>query len=199
VSRQQKAVLFFGTNGTGKTTKMLLGAASFLKSNPHKRILALLPDDGERKFDIFREVRPNINDLREFEGLGKIYCEDRKVLKLIYKTYTERDKPPFSGLMIFDDPGVILNRRPEEALLLLRRRRQMNADMFWNFHGLHTDMPRAFFTYTTDIVLHRTQDDHHDTLNKLPENKQAAFEQMYRRVQKISEQDKYYAEQLRLG
>lgn len=199
-SRQQEMALFFGTNGTGKTTLMMGAAANYLQANAakEKRVLFCVPDDSERKFDNIEEITSEPESLYEFDGAKKILCEDRKVFTDIYKAYTAKGKPSFNGLMIFDDIGVILNRRPEEALIMLKRRRQMNADMFFNFHGLHTDMPRSFFTYATRIVLLKTGDDYEDTMKKLPPIKRIEFEEMYKRVERSSIENPYYFEELKL-
>jgi len=198
--RQQKMVLFFGTNGTGKTTKMLSLGLDYLQANykTDKRVLCILPDDGERKYDVIKEIMPVKEDLQNFKGIAKVIAEDRKVFETVLKSYTDKGQQRFNGLCIFDDLGVILNRRPEEALNLLRRRRQANMDMFWNFHGLTTDMPRSFFAYATDIVLFKTGDNHEDTMYKLPANKQKEFEDMFFRIEEKTKENPFYCEQLKL-
>ena len=198
--RQQRSVVFFGTNGTGKTTQMLSMGIDYMKKNARfgKRLLCCLPDDGERKYDVVEEIPLEEHSLHNFKGIAKVFVEDKNAFQLIYKSYTAKGKPSFNGLAIFDDLGVVLNRRPEEAINMLRRRRQMNMDMFWNFHGLTTDMPRSFFGFITDIILFKTTDDHSDTLEKLPSDKRELFEEVYYRVQEKTKDNPFYFERIKL-
>lgn len=198
--RQQRNIVLFGTNGTGKTTVMLNTAIEYLQRNykSGKRVLCCLPDDGERKYDSIKEITLEEHSLNNFTGIKKVFIEDKSDFEMIYKTYTAKTSLGFNGLCVFDDLGVLLNRRPEEVLKMLRRRRQMNMDMLWNFHGLTTDMPRSFWGFLTDIVLFKTGDEHTDTMEKLPFDNRKDFEQMYFRVEKEAKINPYYYERLKL-
>ena len=198
--RQQRCVVFFGTNGTGKTTQMLTMGLEYMKYNARfgKRMLCCLPDDAETKYDVVQEIPLERQSLQSFKGIAKVFIENKNDFQFIYKTYTEKNQPTFNGLIIFDDIGVVLSRRPEEVLNMLRRRRQMNMDMFWNFHGLTTDMPRSFFSFITDIVLFKTGDDHEDTRDKLPADKRELFEEVYFRVEEKSKENPFYFERIKL-
>lgn len=198
--RQQRNIVLFGTNGTGKTTVMLNTAIEYLERNYRtgKRVLCCLPDDGERKYDVIKEITLEEHSLNNFSGIKKVFIEDKSDFEMIYKTYTAKTSAGFNGLCVFDDLGVLLNRRPEEVLKMLRRRRQMNMDMLWNFHGLTTDMPRSFWSFLTDIILFKTGDEHTDTMEKLPFDVRGDFEKMYFRVEKEAKTNPYYFERLKL-
>lgn len=198
--RQQEMIILFGTNGTGKTTVMLNAAVDYLIQNADygKRVLCCIPDDSERKFDSIEEIMPDTESLHNFYGIKKLICEDLKVFTDLYQAYTTKGAAPYNGLMVFDDIGTILNRRPEQVLKFFKRRRQMNVDLFFNFHSLTTDMPRAFIGYATRIILFKTNDDHKDTMLKLPAGKRQEFEDMFFRVEEISKTNKFYYEELKL-
>lgn len=198
--RQQKMVVLFGTNGTGKTTYMLRLALNYLKINARfgKRVLCLIPDDGEKKYDVIKELTLEEGVLNSFEGIGKLYAEDKSIFSELYRIFTARNSQGLKGLCVFDDLGVMLNRRPEEALKMLRRRRQMNMDMIWNFHGLTTDMPRSFLGYATDMVLFKTTDDPSDLIYKLPPEKRDEFLKVYNRVQAETKNNPFYFEEFNI-
>jgi hypothetical protein len=197
--RQQFNTVVFGTNGTGKTTFMLELACTYIEANPSKNVLFILPDDAERKYDPIPEIHPL--RLSEISGMYKVYADKVKgketIYDLMYKNFVEGSRK-FNGLIINDDCGVLWNRRPEDVLTFMRRRRQSNADIISNFHGLTTDMPRAFFTYLTSLVLFKTGDNHTDTRDKLPYLKQDEFEEMYFRVENEAKTNRFYREELSL-
>lgn len=200
MTRKQINELFFGTNGTGKTTNMISLAVSYAELNPKKNVLFLMPDDSEKKYD---EV-PIISEkelLTDF-GIAKIICgmPESKSQKSIYtKIYEMHNKADvkFNGLLVNDDMGSLLNRRPNDVLTLLSRRRQLNIDMFWNFHGLTTDVPKSFWRYVTGITLHKTTDDYKDTLEKIG-NKKDEFLSAYNEVQEVSKQNPYFNKHISL-
>src|ERR1700692_1638944 len=87
--RKQFNVAMFGGNGTGKTTEEIKICVEYADANPDKRILFLLPDDGERKFDPVQEIEPTDEALRNFRGMAKVFAEDRKVFETLLKVYTQ--------------------------------------------------------------------------------------------------------------
>lgn len=201
MKRQQFNTVLFGTNGTGKTTFMLEIAIEYIKNNPGKNVLFVLPDDSERKYDSIPLI--NSRDLYNISGIYKIYADEYKeetgktVYESIYNYFVKTGaKRKFNGLLVNDDCGVLWNRRPEDVLKLFRRRRQANMDVLSNFHGLTTDMPPKFLGFITSLILFKTGDSHIDTMNKLPALKQKEFEEMYFRVETETEKNPFYKEEL---
>lgn len=187
--------LWFGTNGTGKTTDMLDVANRFMDDKESlgliKNQLVLIPDDSEKKYDNIPEGQ--ISDLHGDFGIMKIICNvnldktDKKtktVYETIYENYALR-KRQMNCLIINDDMGGLMSRRPNDILLMLSRRRQMNIDCFWNFHGLTTDCPKQFFKTVTSLNLFMTTDDHRDTMDKIGRDKHQMFLDAYNEVQAI--------------
>lgn len=191
---KQFNTLLFGTNGTGKTTVMLDLFYEYMLAKESlgvvKNGLFLMPDDAESKYDDIPEI--NVNDLGGNFGIAKIICDvnatssDKKA-KSIYTEIYERyacKKRKFDGLIVNDDMAMLMNRRPNDIITMCSRRRQMNLDLLWNFHGLTTDCPKAFWRYVTSIILFKTADDYTDTYEKI--SKPAEFEKLYFEVQSIS-------------
>lgn len=198
--RQQRNIVIFGTNGTGKTTVMLETAIKYLEQNfrSGKRVLCCIPDDGERKYDVIKEIPLEEHALNNFVGIKKLYIEQEKDFGFLYSVYSSRRSAGFNGMAVFDDLGVLMNRRPENILKLLRRRRQINMDMLWNFHGLKTDIPLQFWSFVTDIILFKTGGDYKNTMERIDYNKREEFEKMYFRVEENAKSNPYYFERLKL-
>lgn len=185
--------ILFGTNGTGKTTEMLNIFNSYMDGKEsigqEKNALFLMPDDSEKKYDGIPEI--HINDIHGDFGIAKLICnvnfdKSDKKTKTIYELLYERyalAKRQFNGIVINDDMGGLMSRRPNDILTMLSRRRQMNMDLIWNFHGLTTDCPKAFFRTVTGIILFKTTDDHTDTMNKIGRDKHDMFKEAYFEVQ----------------
>lgn len=191
--RKQFNELYFGTNGTGKTTNMLTNALKYMRApvNANKNMLCVMPDFSESKYDNIPEIQ--INDLGGNFGIAKIMANEiakgDKKSKSIYTEIYERYAVKgirFDGLIINDDMGGMFGRRPEDINRMLSRKRQMNMDLMWNFHGLTTDCPRNFFKSVSGITLHKTEDDYEDTMNKIANNKRSMFEEAYFQVQAVT-------------
>lgn len=201
MKRKQFNDVWIGANGSGKTHQMLQAAFLYATSNEFKRVLFVLPDDGEESLWTLSEIEKE--ELIYFEGVKKIILDDEDDFEYITDTFkpfidTDGEKKfrRFNGLMLCDDLGTMLNRRPNEILKLFKRRRQPNIDFIWSFHGLRTDVPPSFYTYVNRLILFRTSDSHEYTMNQLPESKRDEFLDVYRRVQKITETDPHYCEEL---
>lgn len=192
--RKQFNDAVFGGNGSGKTTFMIKVAISYMKKYTKKRVLFIIPDDSESKLDVVPEI--SVEEIGTFQGIAKLIVEDDSVFEYILN-YFGNKKNKFNGLMIIDDPGVFLKRRPERVLKLFRRRRQVNIDFLWGFHGLKTEMPPAFFAYLNRIYLLETSDNHKYTMDLLPDAKKTEFEQKYQKVQNLAAQGvKYHMEEI---
>lgn len=209
--RKQFNDVLIGGNGCGKTTLQFQIAMNYLEESYSeyfktylKRILFLIPDDAEDKLANVTEI--DLNQLESFVGIKKIILDSYRDFGFICDTYKpikdelgNRVTKKFNGLFCCDDLGTIMNRRPEEILKLFKRRRQPNIDFLWAFHGLRTEVPPAFYTYVNRIILFRTSDNHEPTLKALPEGKQELFMEVYRRVQKISEKEPHYCEEIEIN
>lgn len=197
--RKQFNRVLIGGNGSGKTTLEIEIMIDYAKKNKWKRQLLLVPDDGEDKFDDVEEIEATAQALRTFTGIKKIIVEDVKIFDLILQVYTDKSQPgysKFNGLLICDDMGVMLSRRPEQVIKLFKRRRQANIDFLWAFHGLSTDVPKSFWGYVSSLILLQTSDNHEDTMKKLALDKQAEFLDIYKRVQVEAKRVPWYCEEL---
>lgn len=202
--RKQFNDVWIGANGSGKTFLEKKVAFEYASENILKRVLFVLPDDGEESLWSLSEIEKE--ELIYFEGIKKLILEDENDFEYITDTFKpfidetgEKRYRRFNGLMVCDDLGVMINRRPQEILKLFKRRRQPNIDFLWSFHGLKTDVPPSFYTYVNHIVLFRTSDAHEYTMQQLPEAKRSEFLEVYQRVQKITETEPHYCEEIILN
>jgi hypothetical protein len=193
MARSQFNHVIIGANGTGKTTFSFEVAIEYLNQDHRKRILFIVPDDSEEKLDNIEEI--SFNQIKNFSGVKKFVAENEKIFDKFLEIFADREFK-FNGLIICDDLGVILSRRPNPVLRLLKRRRQSNIDFLWSFHGLRCEVPPSFYTYVNNIYLFSTSDNHEETLKELPHNKKDSFENMYFRVQKEAENKFNYFEEL---
>ena len=192
-TRKQFNELFFGTNGTGKTTEMLKLAIQYFEQpqNENKNFLIAVPDLSESKYDCFPEI--TVNDLGGDFGVGLIQAQyidksnkkQKSIYTEIYERYAAKGRK-FNGLMINDDMGIMFGRRPQDNINMCTRKRQMNLDLMWNFHGLTTDCPPAFFKSVSGITLFKTEDNYLDTMKKIAMNKRKQFEDAYFWVQAVT-------------
>jgi hypothetical protein len=199
--RKQFNHVFIGSNGTGKTTLMIQIAIDYLTNNPNKRILIIVKDDDEEKFWNIKEISKE--EILSFKGVKKLLIENHKDFDYITDKFKSvKDKAgnrfvnKFNGLMICDDLGAAMNRRPDDILNMFKRRRQINADFIWAFHGLRTDVPPSFYTYVNSIFLFRTSDNHDYTMEQLPHAKQEIFETIYNSVQETTETEPHHCEEI---
>lgn len=188
--RKQFNHVIIGSNGSGKTYLAMKIAAAYAKSYPNKRILFILSDDGEKKLANIKEITKD--QLLSFTGIKKIIIDNQKDFEFIantFKSYFDESKGvrvqrEFNGLMVCDDLGGVMNRRPEEILRFFKKRRQPNIDFLFIFHGLRADVPPSFYTYVNHIILFRTSDNHEQTKKELPIHIRDEFERVYQYVQK---------------
>lgn len=204
-NRKQFNDVWIGANGSGKTTKLMRLAFLYAMANELKRVCFLLLDDNEEALWELSEIERE--ELLYFQGIKKMILESEEdfvyitdLFKPVINDITGlKEFRRFNGLFICDDLGSMLKRRPTEIIALFKRRRQPNIDFAWSFHGLRTDVPPAFYTYVNRIVLFRTSDSHEYTMEQLPENKRDEFLDVYRRVQRITETDPHYCEEIILN
>lgn len=190
--RKQFLDLLIGGNGSGKTTLAIEIAIDYLTQNPFKRVLFVLTDDGESKFWKIEEI--GLQELDTFQGVKKIIIDDPKDFEFIannYRSYRDeqtgvRVQKEYNGLIICDDCGGLMSRRPNEILNWFKKRRQPNIDFLFLFHGLRTDVPPAFYSYINRIILFQTSDNHEETMKHLRSDKREYFEQKYLEVQRLA-------------
>jgi hypothetical protein len=191
--RKQFNDVWIGSNGTGKTSLMIEACIYYMQYNPRKRWLWVLPDDAEEKLYEVEEIE--VQDLETFTGIKKIFIDNEKLFDKFVEVFSRKDFK-FHGCLACDDLGVIMRRRPEAILRLFRRRRQPNIEFIWSFHGLRTEVPPSFYTYVNSIILFRTSDNHRSTMDLLPDAKQEVFEEAYTRIQRITEINPHYHEEI---
>lgn len=181
--RKQFNDIVFGGNGSGKTTFEIKVVLKYLENNPRKRVLFIIPDDSEEKLDVVPEI--TLDDLKTFKGVAKLVAENDKIFSQLLEFFSDKNNK-FNGLVVADDCGVFLKRRPENVLKLFKRRRQLNIDFLWSFHGFNTEIPRAFFAYVNRLYIFETSDSTKWTRELLPIDKQAEFDFKYNEVQTLA-------------
>lgn len=148
--RYPRLILLIGTNGTGKTTvqkKMML--PELRKDNG--RVLILVPDELEwTNIPMVHPDRPG--RIAWYYGARRMIIT-RSTLKDKLEMIRNHFK---NGQLYFDDFRSFTGARTEaEFEELLIRRRQNSVDIFAVGHGFEK-IPRAFFSYATDIILFKT-------------------------------------------
>lgn len=201
--RKQFNGMLFGAQGSGKTIVLLEFILRYHRRFPWKRILIILPDDQEEKFDAVPEIF--FEQVPTFTGIKKLIA-GKKTIKRLRDYYLpdpeeieveeRRNRPRFNGLIVYDDPGVYLGRFPEPQYELMGRRRQLNADMLSAFPGIRKKAPPGYYGYATHIYLSETTDSPDDLVNELPEDKREEFLAMYRSVQQEAKNNPYHMEEL---
>lgn len=203
MKRKQFFIIIIGGNGCGKTTLMLKIAQMYFKANPKKRGLIGVADDGEKKLRGFKYITKQ--QLRVFTGIKKIMIEEEQDFLDIANTYKpvynektgQFDCNQFDGLMIFDDLGGVMSRRPEPLLKFLKKRRQPNVDILMVFHGLRADTPPSLYSYANKIILFKTSDDPEGATKNLAPTVKEKFMKAYDRVQ--SHPDPHYYEEIEIN
>jgi len=140
-----KLIIVLGTNGTGKTTLL----SQFIK-NESKKTLVIAPDD---KDWINIPLIANFqNSSLKYNGVLRHIWEDKTDLD----TVTDRFK---DGLLVCDDCRSYFSSGNIDKGLhkLLIRRRQMQVDILVAAHGF-SEVPPKFYTFATDIILFKTND-----------------------------------------
>lgn len=201
-TRKQFLHLIIGANGTGKTYSVIKIAIAYLTANPFKRVLFILMDDGDSKLWNIEEIE--MDELETFEGVKKIIINGQKDFEHIaatYKSYKdeltgERIQKEFNGLMICDDCGSVMSRRPEDILAFFRKRRQPNIDFLFIFHGLRCEVPPSFYSFVNHIILFQTSDNHEETMKHLRSDKREHFQNEYNIVQREALKNPHYCREI---
>ncbi len=144
--RTAKQIVIIGTNGTGKTTYLKKLATAAQKRG--ERVLVITTHMEE--WTEYPDLPHTAAAVQSFTGGARLLYRDKATLDLAAEFR--------GGLLIFDDCRTYLNATTDPTLykIMISRRQQM-VDVFAVGHGF-TNIPPAFFTYTTDIVLFRTTD-----------------------------------------
>ncbi len=146
MKRRTKFILILGYNGTGKSTFVEKMIQSAMKTN--RRVLVCTPHDVEwLKYDL---IETNKNILN-FKGVKRKIIFDLSDLENILQYYR-------NGLLIFDDCRVYFNSTTNQLIRkLMIERRQKMLDVVAVGHGF-TEVPPAFFTFASELVLFKTND-----------------------------------------
>lgn len=185
-TRQPKNITILGTNGTGKTTfvkKLVLNELK--KKDSH--VLVVVPDDME--WVTLPWVHPRFKHrVSSYVGARKVIYEPG-LLEIIDRNFTE-------GMLVFDDCRAYFKAATDPVLQrILIRRRQKELDIVVVGHGF-TQVPPAFFTFTTHYALFKTVDNidrRKDCIQNFPMMVEAQA-----RINKMAEKDPHYHEVIKV-
>lgn len=165
MERPTKLSIVLGYNGTGKTTIVKKIVLNELKHQ--RRALIVTPDDIE--WDTLEMVHPRFpSRIANYVGARRIIYTNG-LLPIISEHFR-------NGLLIFDDCRAYFTASLDGDLheLLIRRRQKM-VDIIAVGHGF-TEVPPKFFTFASEIILFRTNDNidkRKNVLNNFDEMKAA--------------------------
>lgn len=150
MARPAKMIMIIGANRTGKTTllKQILAMSG-------QRALVITPDytewndkteNGQDKYPL--NMLNNANDY-VFNGIQRHIFGPRTLAAIsAFK----------KGIIVFDDCRTYLDDRTDQAIHnLMIRRGQREVDFIAVTHSF-SEMPRRFFSFTSDIFLFQTKD-----------------------------------------
>ncbi len=157
--RTAKLIIVLGFNGTGKTT--LVKKIVLNEAQKGKRSLVIIPDDMEwqtiqyvhhkhtHHIETYTRARKMVfyqPSITEAKKIG-----EKNTLEIIKDHYS-------NGLLVFDDCRAYFDSLTPRLLheLLIRRRQKM-LDIIAIGHGF-TEVPPTFFTFASEIILFKTQD-----------------------------------------
>ena len=148
--RPAKMIMIIGANRTGKTTllKNILAMSG-------QRALVITPDYVEwNDKDQYGGEKYPMNNL----ATRNDYVFDN-LQRHIFTSKTLNAIAAFKkGIIVFDDCRTYLNDRTDEAIHnLMIRRGQREVDFIAVTHSF-SEMPRRFFSFTSDIFLFQTKD-----------------------------------------
>lgn len=147
--RQTNCLIVIGYNGTGKTTVVQKLLSNIQKQG--SRILIVTPDDREYSGVPYLDIENNPSILQKFKGIAKVVFLEKFTIGAIRDHFS-------NGTIVFEDCRAYFGSVTDQELhSLLIRRRQMMIDIIAVAHGF-TEVPRKFFTFSSDIVLFHTKD-----------------------------------------
>lgn len=205
--RKQFNYIWIGAQGSGKTLRLIELILAYTQFNPSKRVLILLPDDMEEKFDAIPEIE--LHEVPTFTGIKKLfagkktiewirnyYIPDPITLTKQQRAYLKKHPRRFNGLICLDDPGVYIGNNPTHLYEMQGRRRQMNADFISTFPGLRKKVPPSYTGYATHIRLWQTTDTPDEFVKDMAEDLREEFMELYRSVQLEARKNKYHSAQM---
>lgn len=146
--RTTRRIIVLGTNGSGKSTlvkKLVLNEIQ--KKDSHVLVVTRHLNEWLSLPEVHSRFRHRVGD----------YVKARRLI------YRDGDMQQLSanfrnGLLVFDDCRMYIHAATEQDLLdMLIGSRQRGVDIIAVGHGF-TQVPPAFFTFATDIILFRTRD-----------------------------------------
>lgn len=148
VRSNPRLIIVLGYTNTGKSTFIRQLINRYVLSRP--RVLIVTPHDCE--FTDIAAVDTTERNWRLFSGIRRIVADD-KILETVSGI-----KPYQNGLLVFDDCRCYLDSATDKELhKLFISRKQRGLDIIAAGHGF-TEVPPKFFTFASDIVLFKTND-----------------------------------------
>jgi len=142
-------ILRVGSTKTGKTTVVKNLLAKILKSG--NRVLIVAPDDREYNQVPYLDIEAHPQLLQTFKGIAKVIFLEKYTIGAIRDHFS-------NGTIVFEDCRAYFGSVTDQELhSLMIRRRQMMIDIIAVAHGF-TEVPRKFFTFSSDIILFHTKD-----------------------------------------
>ena len=179
--------IFVGVNGTGKSTFAHQIARQEVAAGGRALIVTPHEDEWTQYANITSRQQ-----LHDFTGIRRMFCvPEKKFAKELFDGILQHYK---YGLLILDDARIYIQANVGETInRLMISRRQLKLNIITMFHGL-TQVPPAYFTYCSRLVLWNTIDNIDRKKNVIPEEIITAVEQAKRRIGTRCQQNPYYKE-----
>lgn len=162
-NRKQINAAVLGTNGVGKTSRIIEIIRLYLKID--KPVLICVSDDAEAKLEDIPLIS-TIEEIKTFTGVAKIIVEDVSFFNEFREAFL-KNKERFGGCLILDDARLFLSSRDEPVLKLMRKRRQLNVDIYSIFHAFDGETPPSYWPFVTRVILFKTFSDYKKSLAKM--------------------------------
>jgi hypothetical protein len=181
------SVLLLGTNGTGKSTRLMDLAERRIKQG--HRVLFIPAHEHETSFNKYPPM--HIKEVDTFTGGRRIYVTNEdQFVELILKIR--------NLVLVCDDFRVYLpkDRTHPEVRKLFIKRRHINVDIYMAAHGFK-EVPPPFFAFMDYIFLHKTLDASMNRIREFP-NPKGLMEKV-QEVNKAAQKDQYHCEIITRG